>query len=152
MLNWNRLPYTVKSSHAHLGIKVSACFLQGWSRVSHILCYEFFVTPPPWGRKANFEYGGLWKEQFQSSPISSRKARKKILCAKLLTSTVLQWCILESSCVFFFRAYREYFNNLQGSFTPRNLELSAWWRSIFMSTSINSDTGKVSISEYLSGR
>ncbi len=36
---------------------------------------------------------------------------------------------------------------VQGWFTPRNLELSAWRRSIFMSTSVNSGTCKVSISD-----
>ena len=35
----------------------------------------------------------------------------------------------------------------QGWFTPRNLKLSAWWRSSFMSTSVNPDTGEVSISD-----
>ena len=32
-------------------------------------------------------------------------------------------------------------------FTPRNLELSAWRRSIFMSTSVDLDTGEVSTSD-----
>ncbi len=63
--------------------------LQCWSKVSHILCYDFSVTP------LRYKHGGLWKYQFLSP--QGRLEKIPFKWAKLLTSTVFEPIVYENN-------------------------------------------------------